>query len=172
MDHGDQFRLEFIVVEISESGKKRHLYLLGGREAGGMVEAHQTGIGHETVDELNLFRLEGERFVALVKSGLPVGGKSGDPVVEHVLVAAQGHCGDTPSGSAEIFRERVEAECIVGQHIHQRTEAVDERAIDIVGYDHQLRIVFLDDIHELVEHFGSETYAWRIGGIGDADGLH
>lgn len=60
VDHFDKAGLEIIVMEIGESRENGHLYLLRSGESGGVVKAHEAGIGHEAVNELDLGGFERE----------------------------------------------------------------------------------------------------------------
>ena len=91
-------------------------------------------------------------------------------MVKHII-GTKSHSRHAPSGSAEIFRVGIEADGVVRQHIHQRLEAFDECAIHIVGDYHQVGIVILNHIHQLVEYLLGKAYAWRVGGVGDANRL-
>lgn len=60
VDHLDQAGLEIIVMEIGECREYGHLDLLRSGESGGVVEAHEAGIGHKAVDKLDLGGFERE----------------------------------------------------------------------------------------------------------------
>ena len=65
MYHPYQTRLDILAVEISEGREKSHLDLLGCRESGCMVEGYKSAVGHETVDEFQIIRVECKRLITL-----------------------------------------------------------------------------------------------------------
>src|SRR5438552_7119900 len=67
----------------------------------------------------------------------------GDHLVEDVVLVDRDRS-EPPPGAAEVFAVRIDADRVLGELSHQRTEAWDERAIDIVGQQ--------DEIGPLLEH--------------------
>ena len=57
-------------------------------------------------------------------------------------------CGSTerPAGRAEVLRERIHRDHVLGNRRHQRTEAFDEGAVHVVGDDHEPRVRRRDDL--------------------------
>ena len=97
-----------------------------------MVQSDVPAVGHETIDEWELARLQCQHAVALIK-GLPVRLPQGcDLCVEHVVLM-YGYHAQAPSGAAEILRVGIHADRVVWQLAHQRMELVDECRIHVVG---------------------------------------
>ena len=117
--------------------EQAHHHLLRQRQPGGVVERHVAAVGDDAVDELHLARLERQRAVALVER-LHVGVRQlGDHLVEDVVLV---DCDDAepPAGAAEVLRVGVDADRVVRELAEQRAEIGDERAVDVVGQEHQV----------------------------------
>ena len=97
-----------------------------------MIERDVAAVCNDSVDESELARLKGEPAVALVQQFLDRLGMRGDHLVEDVVLVDRDRS-EPPPGTAEVFAVRVNADGVLRELSHQRTEAWDECTIDVVG---------------------------------------
>src|SRR4029077_11382949 len=86
---------------------------------------------------------EGEAAVAFIQQFLDRLGMRGNHLVEDVVIVNRDGS-EPPPGAAEILAVRVDADRVLRELSHQRTEARDKRSIDVVGQQ--------DQIGPLLEH--------------------
>jgi hypothetical protein len=82
------------------------------RQAGGVVERDAAAVGHHAIDELHLLRLEGERTIAFIECVHVGVGQPRDHAIEDVVLV-HGDDAEPPTGGAEIFRIRIDADGVV-----------------------------------------------------------
>src|SRR4029077_7122920 len=121
------------------------------------------------IDEGELARLEGEPAVTLVEQFLDRLGMRGDHLVEDVILVDRDRS-EPPPSAAEVLAVRIDANRVLRELSHQRTETWDERAIDIVREQ--------DEVGPFLEHSADFlNRVWRkrdsewIAGIDDKERL-
>ena len=135
-----------------------------------MVERHVATVGNDAIDELDLAWLERQRPITLVERLYRGLGQFGDHLVEDV-VFVNGDGAKPPAGATEILRVRVDADGIVRDLAQQRTEAVHEGSVDVVGQDHQVGAFGLDQIGQLGDRLLAQCHSGRIRRIDHEEGL-
>ena len=125
------------LVEQREQREQRHLDLLRQRQPGGVVQRDHPAVRHHAVDELHLLRLERDAAVTVVERGALLGGQLRDHLVEDVVLVDRDHA-EAPAGAAEMLGVGVDADRVLRQLGHRRTEAGHERPVHVVGDDDQV----------------------------------
>src|SRR5438094_10520880 len=125
------FLIGLLFVHQLAEREQRHHDLLRKRQSGRVIERDVAAVGYDAVDEGEVARLEGEPAVALVEQFLDRLGMRGDHLVEDVVLVYRDRS-ESPSGAAEVLTVGVDADRILRELSHQRTEARDERAVDVV----------------------------------------
>ena len=78
---------------------------------------------------------------------------------------------EPPAGAAEVLRVRVDADRVVRQLAEQGPEAADECPVHVVGQQHQVGALGLDQIGDLADRLLAERHARRIGRVHDEERL-
>ena len=88
----------------------------------------------------------------------------GDHLVDDVVLMQRD---DTkpPAGAAEVLRVRVDADGVSRQRAHQRTEAVDEGAVHVIGQDDEVGPFGLDEIDQQIDRIRVERYTRWVAGV-------
>src|SRR4029077_6772358 len=93
-----------------------------------------------------------------------------DHLVEDiVLVNSNGS--EPPPGAAEVLAVRVNADGVLRKLSHQRTEAWDERAIDVVCEQDEIGPL-LEHLADFFNRVGRKRDSERVAGIDDEEGLN
>ncbi len=128
-----------------------------------MVQRDVAAVGHQPVDELELFGLHRHGAIALVQALLPRRRQLSDAAVHGVLFMGRDHA-QAPSRAAEILREGIHTYRVVRHLCHQRSEIRHKGAVHIVGHEHQVRIL-ADQTNDLLHLDRAERHRWRIAGV-------
>src|SRR4030095_6387059 len=99
--------------------------------------------GNDAVEKRKLAGLGGEPAVALVEEFLDRLGMRRDHLVEDVVLVNR-NGSEPPPSAAKVLAVRVNADRVLRELAHQRTETRDERAIDIVREQ--------DEVGSFLEH--------------------
>ena len=155
---------------VARTREERHHHLLRQRQPRGVIERDVPAVGHDAVDELDLTGLEGESAIALVQLLLDRLRVLVDHPVEHVVVVDRDDA-QAPAGAAEVLAVGVDPDGVPGEFPHQRAEARDERAVDVVGQQDQVRPL-LEHGADLFDGFVREGHRVRVAGVDDEERLH
>src|SRR4029077_16163145 len=112
-------------------------------QPGVVMERGAPACCNDAVTESELARLKGEPAVALVQQFLERLGMRGDHLVEDVVLVNRDRS-EPPPGTAEVLAVGVDADRVLRELSHQRTEAWNERTIDVVREQ--------DEVGPLLEH--------------------
>ena len=134
-----------------------------------MIQRDVAAVGDDAVDEGELARLEGEPAVALVQQLLDRLGVVGDHLVEDVVLV-DGDRAQAPAGAAEVLAVGVDADGVLRELAHQRTEARHERAVDVVGQQDQIRPL-LEHVADLLDRGGRQRHGERVARVDDEERL-
>src|SRR5207249_1531564 len=114
-------------------------------------------------------RLEGEPAVALVQQFLDRLGMRRDHLVEDVVLVDRDRS-EPPPGAAEVLAVGVDSDGVLRELSHQRTEARDERAIDVVGQQDQI-VPLLEHLPDFLNRVWRKRDSERIARIDDEECL-
>src|SRR5439155_8473850 len=133
-------------------------------------ERDVAAVCNDSVDESQLARLEGEPAVALVQQFLDRLGMHGDHLVEDVVLMDRDRS-EPPPGAAEVLAVGVDADGVLRELSHQRTEARDECAIDVVGQQDQIGPL-LEYLLDFLNRVWRKRDSERIARIDDEERLN
>ena len=162
--------ISILAIQQGEGGKERHLRLLRQRKPGGMVQGDLTAVGNHTVDETDFLWMERNTAIAFVQLLFPLCRQFLQHPVVYILFVQRDN-GQAPACRSEIFGEGIDAEGVLRQFRHDRTEMGNVGRIDIIGNDHQVRIVITYDIYNTFHQTICQTVRRRIARIDDKGGL-
>src|SRR5438552_5857746 len=131
------FLISLLFVNQLTEREQRHHDLLRKRKPGRVIERDVAAVGNDAVDEGELARLQREPAVALVQQFLNRFGMRCNHLVKNVVLVDRDRS-QPPPGAAEILAVRVDADRVLWELSHQRTETRDERAIDVIGQQDQV----------------------------------
>ncbi len=163
------FLIGLLFVHQLAEREQRHHDLLRKRQPGRVIERDVAAVGNDAVDEGELARLEGEPAVALVQQFLDRLGMRGDHLVEDVVLVDRDRS-EPPPGAAEVLAVGVDADRVLRELSHHRTEARDERAIDVVGQQDQIG-PFLEHLPDFLNRVWRKRDSERIARIDDEERL-
>ena len=163
------FLIGLLFVHQLAEREQCHHDLLRKRQPGRVIERYVAAVGHDAVDEGEVARLEGEPAVALVEQFLDRLGMRGDHLVEDVVLVDRDRS-EPPPGAAEVFAVRIDADRVLRELSHQRTEARDECAIDVVGQQDQIGPL-LQHLPDFLNRVGRKRDSERIARIDDEERL-
>ncbi len=163
------FLIGLLFVHQLAEREQRHHDLLRKRQARRVIERDVAAVGNDAVDESELARLEGEPAVALVQLFLNRLGMRRDHLVEDVVLVNRDGS-EPPPGAAEVLAVRVDADRVLRELSHQRTEPWDERAIDVVGQQDQIGPL-LEHVADFLNRVWRKRDSERIARIDDEERL-
>ena len=130
--------IDLVGIHQLAHGKHRHHHLLRQGQPRRVIERHVPAIGDKPVDHLQLARFERDRDVSLVERFQFLGWKLLEAVVENILLIDGDHA-EPPTRASEIFRVGIDTDRVVRQFRHQRAKVWNERAINIVRKENEIR---------------------------------
>src|ERR1700758_3207591 len=159
-----KFLVVIVFVQESKEGEQGHLHLLWQREASCVIESHTTAIRYHAVDKLQLFWVESQRTITSIQFAASRFGEIRDLRIKNIVLV-NGYDAEAPSGTAEVFRERVHTYRVLWNLCHQGLERWDKSPIHVIGDDDKVGTFVLNQGSESLHRSRAHGHGWRVARV-------